>query len=151
MKKIVVSVLLLCSLVCQVMTAKDYKLVSPDGKLTLDVKVNDDIVWSLKHGDDILLTDSPVSMTLSEGIVYGKNDKVVKASERSVDQTIKTHIYKKSHVKDTFNELVLKFNWGNHQTQRVYGVKIQTRFDCALILCLKLTFTCFAFHVICDI
>ena len=101
--------LLLCSLVCQVMTAKDYKLVSPDGKLTLDVKVNDDIVWSLNHVDDVLLTESPISMTLSEGVVYGKNDKVVKASERSVDQTIKTHIYKKSHVKDTFNELVLKF------------------------------------------
>ena len=108
MKKIVVSVLLLCSLVCQVMTAKDYKLVSPDGKLTLNVKVNEDIVWSLNHGGDVLLADSPISMTLSEGVVYGKN-KVVKASDRSVDQIIETHVYKKSHVKDVFNELNLKF------------------------------------------
>ena len=109
MKKIVISVLLLCSLICQVMTAKDYKLVSPDGKLTLTVKVNENIAWSLNHGSDLLLTDSPVSMTLSDGVVYGKADKVMKASERSVDQTVPTHIYKRNHVRDAFNELVLKF------------------------------------------
>ena len=101
--------LLLCSLICQVMTAKDYKLVSPDGKLTLTVKVNENIAWSLNHGSDLLLTDSPVSMTLSDGVVYGKADKVMKASERSVDQTVPTHIYKRNHVRDAFNELVLKF------------------------------------------
>ena len=109
MKKIVLSLMLLCGLFCQILSAKDYKFVSPDGKLTISVQVDDDIVWSLKHGDDALLLDSPVSMTLSDGIVYGKADKVVKASEKSVDQTLKTHIYKKSHVKDEFNELILKF------------------------------------------
>ena len=89
--------------------AKDYRLVSPDGKLTVNVKVNDALVWSLSHGDDLLLADSPVSMSLSDGVIYGKDDKVVKASSRNVDQTLQTHIYKKSNVKDNFNELLLKF------------------------------------------
>lgn len=90
-------------------TAKDYKLVSPDGKLTVNVMVNDAVLWSLSHEDDLLLVDSPVSMTLSEGVVYGKADKVIKTSNRNVDQTVSTHVYKKSHVTDRFNELLLKF------------------------------------------
>lgn len=109
MKKIEFILLLLCCLCCQTIMAKDYRLVSPDGKLTIDVRVNESVVWSLNHGDDVLLADSPISMTLSDDVVYGKNDKVVKASDRSVDQIIETHVYKKSHVKDVFNELNLKF------------------------------------------
>lgn len=109
MKKIEFILLFLCGLCCQTIMAKDYRLVSPDGKLTIDVRVNESVVWSLNHGDDELLADSPISMTLSEDVVYGKNDKVVKASDRSVDQIIETHVYKKSHVKDVFNELNLKF------------------------------------------
>ena len=109
MKKLVLSVMILSGLFCQTVMAKDYKLVSPDSRLVVNIKVNDQIVWSLNHGDDILLDDSPISMTLSDGVVYGKADKVVKAVSRAVDQTVETHCYKKSSVKDAFNELVLKF------------------------------------------
>ena len=109
MKKIVCTFLLCLGLVCQAAPAKDYSLTSPDGKMAVNVKVGEGISWTLSHGGDALIADSPVSMTLSDGVVYGDGDKVSKVSRRSVDQVVKPHVYKKSEVKDAFNEMTLKF------------------------------------------
>ena len=108
LKKIILSMLALLGIVCQV-EAKDYQLVSPDGKMTVNVAVEEAVKLSLNHGEDALIVDSPVSMTLSDGAVYGASDKVSKVTRRSVDQLLQTHIYKKSHVRDAFNEMTLKF------------------------------------------
>lgn len=88
---------------------KQYGLQSPDGRLDVEVKVGKGISYTLVHDGALLLSDSPVSMTLEDGAVYGEDDKVVKAVRRSVDQTIKTVLYRKAEVKDTYNELALKF------------------------------------------
>ena len=108
MKRIILSLLLSAGVLCHV-EAKDYQLASPDGKVAVTVSAGETVNWSLNHGEDVLIVDSPVSMTLSEGVVYGAADKVFKVSRRSVDQLLPTHIYKKSHVRDAFNEMTLKF------------------------------------------
>lgn len=88
---------------------KNYDLQSPDGKLGIHIEVGAGLTYSLVHGDDVILADSPISMTLEDGSVYGADDKVLKASRRSVNETLRTVIYKKAEVKDVFNELTLKF------------------------------------------
>jgi len=90
-------------------SAKEYVLTSPDGKLQASVKVEHTISYSLNHGEDALIADSPISMTLSDGVVYGAGDKVSKVSRRSVDQMLGTVVYKKDQVRDHFNEMTLKF------------------------------------------
>ena len=109
MKFISILFLLFLDVVCLAAHDKDYSLTSPDGKMVVSVKVGEGISWSLSHGDDALIADSPVSMTLSDGVVYGDGDKVSKVNRRSVDQMVKTHVYKKSEVRDAFNEMTLKF------------------------------------------
>lgn len=70
---------MLClGVLCQAAPAKNYNLTSPDGKLKVDVSVGDNITWSLNHIEDALIVDSPISMTLSDGVVYGDGDKVTK-------------------------------------------------------------------------
>lgn len=88
---------------------KQYGLQSPDGGLDVELKVGEGITYTLSHDGALLLSDSPVSMTLEGGAVYGADDKVIKAVRRSVDQTIKTVLYRKAEVKDAYNELTLKF------------------------------------------
>ncbi|WP_185964924.1 glycoside hydrolase family 97 N-terminal domain-containing protein, partial [Klebsiella pneumoniae] len=88
---------------------KQYGLQSPDGRLYVKVEVGKGISYTLVHDGALLLSDSPVSMTLEGGAVYGDDDKVVKAVRRSVDQTIKAVLYRKAEVKDAYNELALKF------------------------------------------
>lgn len=103
------AVVLFCCMLSFAASSRDYALLSPDGKMSVCVQVGDGIIWSLNHSGDAMIKDSPISMTLSDGVVYGDGDKVVKVIRRSVDDLVKAHIYKKSHVKDTFNEMTLKF------------------------------------------
>ena len=109
MKNAFCALMLCLGVLCQTASAKNYNLTSPDGKLNVDVNIGNNITWSLDHVEDALIVDSPISMTLSDGVVYGDGDKVTKVSRRSVDATLATHVYKKSHVKDAFNEMTLKF------------------------------------------
>lgn len=108
MKKLVFA-LALSFCVLSPVSAKEYVLTSPDGKLNTTVKVEQTITYSINHGADVLITESPISMTLSDGVVYGAGDKVSKVSRRSVDQMLGTVVYKKDQVRDHFNEMTLKF------------------------------------------
>lgn len=51
-----------------------------------------------------LIEPSEISMTLSDGIVFGENDKVRKEKKASADQTLPTVAYKKAEVCDNCYE-----------------------------------------------
>lgn len=89
--------------------AKDYVLASPDGKLQVMVETGDGIHYSLVHDGDLLVGRSEIGMYMTDGSMFGGVEQVKKASTKSVSQTIKAILYKKSEVKDEFNELTLKF------------------------------------------
>ena len=68
---------------------KIYSLSSPDGNLRTTVTVGEEIRVVLDAGDTPLLAPSPVSMTLEDGEVLGRNARVVRAEKelrRSVDR-----------------------------------------------------------------
>ena len=92
-------------------SAKDgsYKVVSPDGHLSATVVVGKTISYSVSRDAVGLIDASEISMTLSDGIVFGENDKVRKVRKTAVDQVIPTVAYKKSEVRDNYNELSLIF------------------------------------------
>ena len=86
-----------------------YELTSPDGRLVLSVAVGSEVSYTLSHDGDVLMDKSEISMTLSDGTVYGGMQKRPKVLRRSVNQTLPTHFYKKAEVVDDFNEMTLKF------------------------------------------
>ena len=88
---------------------KTYEMKSPDGRLKVEIKTGNGICYTLQHDSDLLLQDSYVGLYMTDGTAYGENDKVVATSKRSVNETIETVMYKKSEVKDVFNELTLRF------------------------------------------
>lgn len=88
---------------------KTYSLVSPDGKLKVSVYAGDELAYSLRHGDDVILDKSEISMSLTDGTCYGGKQRVIKSTKRSVDNVLSTIIYKKAEVQECFNELTLKF------------------------------------------
>ena len=88
---------------------KTYELKSPDGRLKVEIKTGNGICYTLQHDSDLLLQDSYVGLYMTDGTAYGENAKVTGTSKRSVNETIETVMYKKSEVKDAFNELTLKF------------------------------------------
>ena len=63
--------------------AAEYKVASPDGKVQAQIVCDNGTRYSLSFNGKELIVGSPVSMTLSDGTVWG-NAKVRKASSRSL-------------------------------------------------------------------
>ncbi|MCR8561867.1 glycoside hydrolase family 97 protein [Mucilaginibacter sp. BJC16-A38] len=123
--------LLLCfmfSLCATAQTGKTYQVKSPDGKISVSIVAGAAVSWSVKHEDTEVIMPSEISMTLDNGEILGKNAVVKKASPTSSNTTIITPIYKKSQVKDNFNQLTLSFKGDYSLVFRVYDDGAAYRF-----------------------
>ena len=91
--------------------AKDanYRVTSPDGHISATVTVGEDIRYSVSRDEQTLIAPSAISMSLSDGIVFGRNNKVRKAVKSSFDETFPTVAYKKAEVRDNYNQISLNF------------------------------------------
>ena len=87
--------------------AKDYTLQSPDGRIAVSISVGDDILWSIASDGELILCPSGIALTLSDGTVYGRKMKVKKAVCRSVDEVLDSPLFKRSKVRDRYNEFSL--------------------------------------------
>ena len=104
MKKIVLMVVALAA--AMVAQAKDYELKSPDGKIVVTVSSGAHVSYSIVRDGIRLLSPSQISMMLLDGSSMGGNDSY-KVSRRSVDTVIPAKNYKRTSVRDHFNEMTL--------------------------------------------
>ena len=88
---------------------KQYHLSSPDGDLGVTVEVGDRITWSLSHCGDIMIGESPVSLSLEDGSSYGIAPGRAACRTASADRIITSSLYKKAEIRDHYNEMTLKF------------------------------------------
>ena len=107
---------------------KVFDLTSPDGKLKATVNISDKITYSLTHESTAVLSASPVTMTLQSGETLGKAPKGVKARHTSVNQTVASPFYKRSHVVENYNELALTFSGNYGVIFRAYNEGLAYRF-----------------------
>ena len=108
---------------------KEFVLTSPDGKLKATVNVGEQITYSLMHESTVVLSASPVSMTLSTGEMLGKAPKGVRAKQTSVNRKVTSPFYKKSEVTENYNELALAFNGNYGLIFRAYNDGLAYRFQ----------------------
>ena len=126
MKKIKIFLLLvLCTLVAQ--AQKQYQLASPDGKLQTTVNAGEKLTYDIIFNGQQILETSPLSMTLSNGEVWGENDKPSKVSRKSVNGVVKTPFYRATEVPEVYNEMTMKFK-GFNVVFRAYNDGIAYRF-----------------------
>ena len=92
-----------------VAAGKTYDVASPDGLLTATVQVDSRITFSVARAGTVLLAPSPISMDLVDGRAFGRDDKVRKATRRQADNWLDAPVYKKSRVREQYNELTLTF------------------------------------------
>lgn len=120
MNRFIVAALAVCGIAAGVVNAKEYTLSSPDGHIRLTVDTGKRLTWSLMHDSTTVITPSPISLSLSDGKVLGASPRVKKASTRKVDTSFATPFYKKSEVKDVYNELTLRLSDGLSVIFRAY-------------------------------
>ena len=103
-------------------TNKDYELLSPDKKVKIVISVADNISYSVLYQSQALLEKSPISLTVKEHGVLGKNPKVEKVGNRSVNEVLHPVLKVKSaDVVDHFNEISLEFAGGYGLDFRAYN------------------------------
>jgi alpha-glucosidase len=116
------------SLTANAQSGKTYHVKSPDGKIDITVSAGKTISWSVNHEATEVILPSPVSMTLNNGEILGR-DPVIKSSKViSIDQVINTPIYKKDKVQDKYNQLILTFKGDYGLIFRAYNDGIVYRF-----------------------
>ena len=90
--------------------SKAYEIVSPDATLKAEVKIEEGkIFWSVFKDGNMLLAPSEIAMQLADGSSYDGMVKFRKAVTANVDQMVAAPFYKKSKVRDNFNQLTLQF------------------------------------------
>ena len=124
--------------------AKDYKLTSPDGQLTLSVQTGERLTYSVARDGVLLLEPSAIGLTLENGTVWGPGTRFSKAVRRSVNTTCDAPVFKRSTVKDHYNELCLKAK-GFEVQFRAYDDGIAWRFVPAKAVTVKAEEATFAF------
>lgn len=95
------SFLLMALLLASVSLAKEYNVVSPDGKLKVTVNDRQGLHWQITHGGTAVLLFSNMGLDAQQ-------TNVLKASKGKINQTISMPFYKKASVKDECNLLTLK-------------------------------------------
>ena len=106
---------------------RKFVLDSPDGRLKAEINVGDKVFWTVGYDGETILDDSYISMTLSDGTVYGEGPGFLKSVSGSEDSDIEALFYKKDIVSDRYNFLTLKFK-GFDLMFRAYDDGVAYRF-----------------------
>lgn len=88
---------------------KIFTVASPSGHITATVKTGTALTYSVAFDGTDIVSPSEISMTLTDGTVYGGNASPSRCKRISVDQDITTAVYKKASVKDAYNEMKIEF------------------------------------------
>ena len=104
MKRIALS--LVAVLISAAALAKPVTLKSPDSRIQLSFE---GFKYSVTVDGRQVLAPSQLSMTLEDGTIFGGAAKLQKVTRRSVDQTLHPVVYKRSQVRDHYNEMTLVY------------------------------------------
>lgn len=88
---------------------KAFTVSSPDGRLTATLQTGPALSYSVSFDGEVLISPSEISMTLTDGTVYGGNASPSRCKRASVDQSITPVVYKKAVVEDRYNEMKIEF------------------------------------------
>ena len=128
MRKIVVLCTLLILSASAMLAQKVYSLASPDGVLRVDVKIGENISYSVFSGTDLVLKDATLGMQLADGWL-GHNPRLKNAKRSVVNETIRREVpLKNAFVKNHCNVLTLNMNGGYGVEFRAYDDGVAYRF-----------------------
>lgn len=107
---------------------KAYNVSSPDGKIKADISVGNDLSYSVTFDGKPVISESTLSMTLSNGTIWGKNPKVAKVSKKSLNTKIPSPFYRADKLDENYNSTTINFKGGWGVEFRAYNDGIAYRF-----------------------
>ena len=107
----------------------NYEVKSPDGKICVTVNVGDEVKYSVKHDNTVIINESEISMELNGDKTLGLGGVVGKVGRNTVNETIHADFYKKNEVRNNYNELIINFKGNYKLTFRVFDDGVAYRFS----------------------
>lgn len=130
------------------LAAKDFVVNSPSKKLQLHVKVNKSISFSLLKAGAVLIEPSEISMEINDGIVIGRNPKLIESKTKTVNQILYPVVKQKySSIVDNYEELVLTFSGNYKVIFRIYDDAVAYRFNTSFPVDIKVKYEQAEFNV----
>lgn len=108
--------------------AKEFLLQSPSGKITADIDNGEFLNYSVRYDGKEILAKSPVSMTLSDGTVWGDKAKVSKTVRKSNNATVESPFSQSASIPDNYNAITLYMKGGWSVEFRAYDDGVAYRF-----------------------
>lgn len=127
MKK-VKTLFLCCLLAITAQAQKQFHLISPNGKLSTTITIGSKLTYDIKCNGQQILANSPLSMTLDDGTVWGDNARLTGSSQKEVDQMIDSPFYRSNRLRDYYRSLTLNFKKGWSVEFRAYNQGIAYRY-----------------------
>jgi len=113
--------------------AKEYKVASPDAKITMTVNVGTDIRLAASFDGKELISNSKIAMILANGKILGENEKVTKVAFTKINDILKPVVAnKKSEIADNCNILIITLKSGFSVQFRAYNDGVAYRFETSL-------------------
>ena len=121
---------LLCAVaVCvETFAAKEYKLLSPNGKLEVTIVAEPKLSYSVKCNGEQILAPSHIGLKVYEDATIGEKVVVKKVKRTSVNTDIPTKFYFRDVIKDNYNTLRIDFAARYAVEFRAYDEGVAYRF-----------------------
>ena len=108
---------------------KVYELSDLSGSVNVTVSVDEgNVAYSVSKDGEVMIRKSPVSMSISNGDVWGKDAKVKRVKRRSVDEDIFPPLYRKDKIENEYNEMTISFKDGYSLIFRAFEDGVAYRF-----------------------
>ena len=111
-----------------VQAQKQYLLTSPDSRIEARVSIDKQLSYNVSVRGKRVIEESPLSMTLTNGTVWGSNPRLASAKTGTVNTTVKSPFYRATDMTDRYNALTLRFKGGWNVEFRAYDDGVAYRF-----------------------
>ena len=129
MKRTILTAMLLCC-ISLFSVAQDVTLQSPNGRILVKIQISkEDIRYSVQMAKETIIAPSAIAMTLQNGTVLGKNPKLAGGKKYTVRQDVPAVFYRKSVIKEAYNEWRLNFKGNYRIVFRAYDNGVAYRFE----------------------
>ena len=107
--------------------ARDFSLASPDNSIIVNIKAEDNLCFNVSKDGDVLITDTPIGLTLDDGSIWGSG-RIRNHCYISVRDSIPAPFYRAESIAEVYNAITINFRNGCRVEFRVYDDGFAYRF-----------------------
>ena len=110
MRNLILTIVVLFVCMSVSAAARNHEVVSPDGTLKAEITIDKGAIrYSVLKDGKLMLAPSQVAMRLADGTAYDGTVRLQNVVKASVDGVLKADFYKKSQIRERYNQLTFRF------------------------------------------